>query len=105
MKQAGNGLSDSGVRHPAKRGQRPIAFIVLGLIIATRNEHKVGEISSILGNDFRYLTLKDFPAAPLTVEDAKTFAGNATKKAVELAKSIAGWQPLAGKAHRGTGLS
>ncbi|NOS71921.1 MAG: non-canonical purine NTP pyrophosphatase [Verrucomicrobia bacterium] len=55
------------------------------LIIATRNAHKVGEIRAILGNDFRYLTLKDFPDAPSVIENADTFAGNATKKALELA--------------------
>jgi XTP/dITP diphosphohydrolase len=55
-------------------------------LIATRNAHKVGEIRAILGNEFRYLTLNDFPAAPKVIEDAPTFAGNATKKAVELAQ-------------------
>jgi len=56
------------------------------LLIATRNAHKVGEISAILGADFHCLTLKEFPAAPPVIEDADTFAGNATKKAVELAR-------------------
>jgi XTP/dITP diphosphohydrolase len=59
------------------------------LLIATRNAHKVGEIQAILGTDFRCLTLKDFPAAPKVAEDADTFAGNATKKATELAKWLA----------------
>ncbi len=59
------------------------------LLIATRNLHKVGEIQAILGPDFRCLTLKEFPAAPPVVEDADTFAGNATKKAVELARWLA----------------
>jgi len=59
------------------------------LLIATRNAHKVGEISAILGAGFRCLTLKDFPAAPAVIEDAETFAGNATKKAVELARWLA----------------
>lgn len=59
------------------------------LIIATRNEHKVGEIRAILSDSFRYLTLRDFPGAPPVVEDANTFAGNATKKAVELAQWLA----------------
>jgi XTP/dITP diphosphohydrolase len=59
------------------------------LLIATRNAHKVAEIKSILGANFRCLTLDDFPAAPKVVEDADTFAGNATKKAVELAKWLA----------------
>ena len=59
------------------------------LLIATRNAHKVGEIQAILGAQFRCLTLKDFPDAPPVVENAETFAGNATKKAVELAKWLA----------------
>jgi len=58
-------------------------------LIATRNAHKVGEIRAILGEQFQYLTLADFPTAPNVVEDANTFAGNATKKAVELAKYVA----------------
>ena len=56
------------------------------LLIATRNAHKVGEIRAILGNGFRYLSLDDFPHPPEVVEDARTFAGNATKKAVALAQ-------------------
>src|SRR6185437_3130930 len=55
-------------------------------LISTRNAHKVEEIRAILGNQYRYLTLADFPGAPKVVEDAGTFTGNATKKAVELAK-------------------
>ena len=55
------------------------------LLIATRNRHKVEEIRAILGHDFRVLTLNDFPAAPKVSEDADTFAGNATKKAVGVA--------------------
>jgi XTP/dITP diphosphohydrolase len=59
------------------------------LLIATRNRHKVEEIRAILGARFHFLTLDDFPAAPKVVEDAETFAGNATKKAVELARWLA----------------
>jgi len=59
---------------------------MITLLIATRNEHKVEEIRAILGNGYRYGTINDFPQAPEVVEDAQTFAGNATKKAVELAK-------------------
>ena len=58
------------------------------LLIATRNAHKVGEIQKILGEKFLCLTLKEFPDAPAVIEDAETFAGNATKKAVELARWI-----------------
>lgn len=56
------------------------------LVIATRNAHKVEEIGAILGPEFSYRTLTDFPGAPNVVEDAATFVGNATKKAVELAR-------------------
>lgn len=59
------------------------------LLIATRNAHKVGEIRAILGGEFQFLTLNDFPNAPKVVEDAPTFAGNAEKKAVGLAKWLA----------------
>jgi XTP/dITP diphosphohydrolase len=60
---------------------------VIKLIIATRNEHKVGEIQNILGPDFECRTLSDFPGAPEVIEDAPTFAGNARKKA----SVLAGW--------------
>jgi XTP/dITP diphosphohydrolase len=63
------------------------------LVIATRNSHKVAEIRAILGEQFHYLSLDDFPSAPDVVEDAGTFAGNATKKAVELAKWLAKTPP------------
>lgn len=59
---------------------------MITLVIATRNKHKVEEIRAILGSGFEFKTLADFPNAPATVEDANTFAGNATKKAVELAR-------------------
>jgi XTP/dITP diphosphohydrolase len=65
------------------------AFMNATVLLATRNAHKVGEIRAILGEQFQYLTLDDFPGAPTVVEDANTFAGNATKKAVELAKYVA----------------
>ena len=56
------------------------------VLIATRNTHKVVEIKAILGSQFEFITLESFPSAPTVVEDAPTFAGNATKKAVELAR-------------------
>ncbi|HEY9509396.1 MAG TPA: non-canonical purine NTP pyrophosphatase [Verrucomicrobiae bacterium] len=64
------------------------------LVIATRNAHKVGEIRAILGSAFNYRTLNDFAQAPKVIEDANTFAGNATKKAVELARWISETQNL-----------
>jgi XTP/dITP diphosphohydrolase len=61
----------------------------VNLFIATRNLHKAGEIRAILGEDIRYSTLDDYPGAPGVIEDASTFAGNAMKKAVELARWLA----------------
>lgn len=62
---------------------------MMTLVIATRNVHKVGEIRAILSDRFHFLSLQDFAGAPEVVEDAGTFAGNATKKAVELARWLA----------------
>jgi XTP/dITP diphosphohydrolase len=67
---------------------------MITLLIATRNAHKVGEIRAILGEEFRYLTLNEVPSSPEVIEDAGTFAGNATKKAVALAKWLCGAQNL-----------
>src|SRR5664280_893389 len=66
-----------------------IAPAPVNLFIATRNLHKAGEIRAILGEDIRYSTLDDYPGAPGVIEDASTFAGNATKKVVELARWLA----------------
>lgn len=60
------------------------------ILLATRNAHKVGEIRSILGGRFGYMTLNDFPGAPNVEEDANTFEGNATLKATALARWVAG---------------
>src|SRR3954447_13970344 len=65
----------------------PVSFL-----IATRNPHKVQEIQAILGGPFRFLALSHFPGAPAVIEDASTFAGNATKKAVKLAEWLASAQ-------------
>lgn len=59
------------------------------IVIATRNAHKVRELRAILGPRFRYFTLGDFAGAPIVVEDAPTFAGNARKKAEEIARWLA----------------
>jgi len=66
---------------------------VTTIVIATRNAHKAGEIRAILGDQFRFLTLNNFSGAPEILEDALTFAGNATKKAVELAYWLSNSRP------------
>ena len=67
---------------------------MITLLIATRNAHKVQEIRAILGEKFHYLTLDDISNPPEVIEDAGTFAGNATKKAVALAKLLGEAQAL-----------
>jgi XTP/dITP diphosphohydrolase len=62
---------------------------VTTLLLATRNAHKVDEIRAILGYNFRCLTLDDFIGVPRVAENADSFAGNATKKAIELAHWLA----------------
>jgi XTP/dITP diphosphohydrolase len=64
------------------------------LVLATRNEHKAGEIQAVLSDGFKFLTLANFPNAPRVAEDANTFAGNATKKAVQLAGWLASQNEL-----------
>jgi XTP/dITP diphosphohydrolase len=66
------------------------------LVIATRNRHKVQEIRAVLGEGLPYLTLNDYPDAPTVLEDADTFTGNATKKALELAHWLAGQRTASG---------
>jgi len=56
------------------------------IILATRNAHKTSELAAMLGSKFEIRNLRDFQNVPETVEDAPTFAGNATKKAVALAR-------------------
>jgi XTP/dITP diphosphohydrolase len=63
---------------------------MVSLIIATRNPHKVGEIGAMLGPDFKCSSLRDLQNSPAVVEDATTFAGNATKKAVAIARWLSG---------------
>lgn len=62
---------------------------MITLLLATRNAHKVAEIRAILGPAIECRSLRDFPSAPRVAEDAGTFAGNATKKAAELARWVA----------------
>ena len=67
------------------------------LLIATRNTHKVGEIQAILGDGFACRALlKEFPGAPIAIEDADTFEGNAVKKV----ESLSGWLAVLHAAER-----
>lgn len=59
---------------------------MIDLVIATRNLHKIREIQNILGSGFRCFSMSELPEAPLLIEDGDTFAANATKKVVQLAR-------------------
>jgi XTP/dITP diphosphohydrolase len=57
------------------------------IVLATRNKHKADEIRAILGSSVGEIRLMtDFPGAPELEENAPSFEGNATAKAVQLAK-------------------
>lgn len=62
---------------------------MITVLLATRNLHKVEEIKTIVGKTCNCVSLKDLAGAPEVVEDAPSFSGNATKKAVTLAKWLA----------------
>ena len=56
---------------------------MLEIVLATRNQDKIGEIKKILnGIDARLLSLEDFPGCPKVVEDGETLEANAKKKAL-----------------------
>ncbi len=61
----------------------------MNVIIATKNNHKLEEMLSILDDmPFSFLSLKDFPDFPDIVEDGKSFEENAVIKATYTAKNL-----------------
>ncbi len=61
---------------------------MIDLLLATGNRDKIREIRALLsGLSFRIVTLDDLPGLPDVVEDCDTFEGNASKKALTLAKA------------------
>lgn len=62
------------------------------LVLATRNQKKLGELQELVApHGIQVLNLADFPDVPETVEDQETFAGNAAKKASEVALATGRW--------------
>ncbi len=58
------------------------------VVLATRNKHKVEELSVLLGDlGIRIRTLADFANAPEVEEDGATCEANAIKKACEIARA------------------
>lgn len=65
------------------------------LLIATNNSDKFTEMAKLLENQpVELYSLDDFPEAPEVEEDRNTFAGNAAKKATEMA-SLTGMHAVA----------
>jgi len=58
------------------------------IVSATRNQHKVAEIQSLLGPLATCVDLNSVAGAPVTNESARDFAGNASKKAMDLANHL-----------------
>jgi XTP/dITP diphosphohydrolase len=57
------------------------------ILLATRNEDKVKEISAIMaGLPIRLRTLREFPDLPEVIEDGKSFEENASKKALAISR-------------------
>ena len=57
------------------------------IVVATGNQHKVEEYKELLADqNVELKSLKDYPNCPEVVEDGKTFAENASKKAVEVCR-------------------
>ncbi|MDR2772401.1 MAG: XTP/dITP diphosphatase [Elusimicrobiota bacterium] len=62
------------------------------LILATGNDHKIKEISSVLADkNIKIIPLTAFESFPKTIEDKKTLEENAIKKAREVALFFNKW--------------
>ena len=67
-------------------------LISMKIVIATKNKHKLKEIRAILGKlPIEVVGLEDFPQAPETVEDGRSFEENALKKAREVFMHTKTW--------------
>lgn len=62
------------------------------LVVASRNQKKIGEIADLLRPyGIAVVGIGQFPDVPEVVEDGETFAANAAKKASETARRIGQW--------------
>ncbi len=62
------------------------------LVIASRNAKKRREIEELLApHGIDVLNVADFPDVPEVIEDGRTFAENAAKKATQTAKNLNRW--------------
>ncbi|MDC0325717.1 RdgB/HAM1 family non-canonical purine NTP pyrophosphatase [bacterium] len=63
------------------------------IYIATGNEHKVSEISEMLGDKIRCLSMKSLVSPPDLIEDGDTFEANALAKASQLVSWLKAQSP------------
>ena len=61
------------------------------VLIATTNPGKKAELTAMLDMDLQWKSLADFPHLEEIIEDGKTFAANAQKKALGYAKQTGLW--------------
>jgi XTP/dITP diphosphohydrolase len=70
------------------------------LVLGSRNRHKCREMAELLAPPWEpsgwlerleIRSIDDFDTAPEVIEDADSFAGNARKKAGELARALSAW--------------
>jgi XTP/dITP diphosphohydrolase len=73
---------------------------MIQLLVASRNRHKIQEIGQMLGDSCTVCGLDAVADAPVLLEDASSFSGNATRKAWQLAEWLIAdpsrltcWQP------------
>lgn len=62
------------------------------VVLASRNRKKSGELAELLApHEIRLLGVAEFPNVPEVVEDGRTFAENAAKKAAQTATHLSRW--------------
>jgi XTP/dITP diphosphohydrolase len=66
-------------------------WVVIELLVATRNPHKTREIQEILGTDFAVRDLRACPEISETDESGASFKENATLKALAVSKALPGF--------------
>src|SRR5215471_16211571 len=66
-------------------------WVVIELVIATRNPHKTREIQEILGSEVVVRDLGAYPEISDTDENGTSFKENATLKALAVSKTLPGF--------------
>jgi XTP/dITP diphosphohydrolase len=62
----------------------------MDLLLATNNAHKTREFAQLLGGEFKVVDLSGHPEIAPQAENGRTFAENATAKAINASRNIGG---------------